>query len=552
MPEAYLRSVYEESVIPDLIEEIDRLLIKYKNRIQPGEYSLSEKDAVLITYPDQLRSEVNTPLSNLHIFMDKYLSGVVNTIHLLPFYPYSSDDGFSVIDYYEVESEHGSWQDVEMLAGNYRLMFDAVINHISESSDWVKRFIAGDPDYENYFIAKIPDADYSKVVRPRVSPLFHQYESGRELWSTFSKDQVDLNYSNPSVFLHILDVLLYYLSKGARLIRLDAVGFLWKEPGTTSLHLPQTHSIIKAYREILEKVTNDVTIITETNVPHKENISYFGSGDEATMVYNFTLPPLLAYSVLSGNTRVFRDWLSGVEAPGEDICFFNFLASHDGVGVRPVEGILKEHDVSVLINSCLNNGGKVSYKSNPDGSEVPYEINCNYLSLLCGTEGDLGKGIKRFLLAHAVMLAMPGVPGLYFHSLAGSLNDIDGMMNTGHNRSINREKSDLQSLEKELNDAGERRHQIFHRLKMMLSVRTAEKAFHPFGSLEILDSPDGTLLFEKRWQKHSIYMAGNFTEEEQRIKMKEGDFLDAMSGETVSTELVLEGYGYRWIKPLLK
>ena len=161
---------------------------------------------------------------------------MVDDIHLLPFYPYSSDDGFSVIDYKQVNPALGTWDDVARVGQNFHLMFDGVINHISAQSAWFKAFLQDDPKYRDYFIVVEGEPDLSQVVRPRTLPLLTEFTTpsgAKKVWTTFSADQIDLNYANPEVLLDIIDVLLFYVAHGAELIRLDAIAYLWKEIGTT-------------------------------------------------------------------------------------------------------------------------------------------------------------------------------------------------------------------------------------------------------------------------------------------------------------------------------
>lgn len=497
-----LSQVYSESQVDRLMVGIDHLIQSYKQKVILDPLQLTEKDVLMITYGDQVYQKGESKLQSLKKFLDNNLSHQISLVHLLPFYPYSSDDGFSVIDYYEVNEDMGDWNDIDSLAQSYSLMFDGVINHISQESDWLKGYLANLPEYQGYFKEVDPNEDFSQVTRPRTSPVFHEFTDTdgkpRYLWTTFSKDQVDLNYETPELFLQVLDVMLFYLSNGAKLIRLDAIGFMWKEKGSTCIHLPQAHALIQVMRSVLEKVYPDVVLISETNVPHKENITYFGNGhNEAKMVYNFTLPPLLAFSLLSESTTKFKEWVSSLVLPSDQVCFFNFTASHDGVGVRPVQGILTDDELNVLVDSVKHNNGFISYKTNPDGSESPYELNCNYKSLLKGVDNNAAFGFQRFILSQAVMLCMPGLPALYFHSLVGSENYVEGVKQTGRNRTINREKLDFQVLDKELNDNASERTKVLTRLKQLIQIRSSYSCFNPFAPFSIPEASDGLLCIQR-------------------------------------------------------
>lgn len=465
-------------------------------------FSLTEKDSVLITYGDIVRSDGATPLATLGEFLREFVKDAVSSVHLLPFYPYSSDDGFSVMDYLEVDEKLGSWEDVESLSRDYSLMFDAVINHASAKGKWFGEFLRGNEKYREFFLCVDEGFDISNVVRPRTHPLLTRFETAEgsvHAWTTFSDDQVDLNFQSPDLLLAVLDVLLEYVRRGARLIRMDAIAFLWKKSGTSCIHLEETHALIRLFRKVLDEAAPGTIVITETNVPHRENISYFGDGsNEAHMVYNFSLPPLLAHAVLTADAGVLTEWASGLELPSGQTSYFNFTASHDGVGVRPVEGILDERELTRLVEATLAHGGRVSMRKMPDGSERPYELNCVYMDLLSDpTDPDYLRA-SRFLITQAVMLAMPGVPGIYFHSLVGSCNDIRGMEYTGRNRSINREKVRLSELKRELAKPDSLRSKVFYPYLEMLKIRRERKEFHPCAPFAFFSPAKSVFVVERK------------------------------------------------------
>jgi sucrose phosphorylase len=491
-----LIQLYGEQTGESVLENLNALLVSYRARLEPRPGGLSQRDSILITYADQVREAGVPALHSLAAFCQAHLSGIVNGVHILPFYPWSSDDGFSVMDYRQVAPEYGSWDDLSLGDGNFRLMFDAVINHISIQSSWFRGMLSGDPRYQDYFIVPPGDADLSKVVRPRALPLlttFQTVSGEKQVWTTFSSDQADLNYKNPSVFLEIVDVLLLYIARGAEFIRLDAIAYLWKEPGTTCIHLPQTHAIVRLFRAVFDELAPHVSIITETNVPHAENVSYFGDGsDEAQLVYNFSLPPLVLYAFQTGSAQVLSEWARGLSLPSGEVTFFNFLASHDGIGLNPLRDILPHAEIEELIRRVKDRGGLVSLKSAADGSQQPYELNINYFDALNEPgQASMDTQIDRFVTAHAILLAMQGVPGIYFHSLFGSRGWPQGVSETGRNRTINRQKFTRAELEQVLSGASTRQARVFDRLSRLLKVRAELKAFHPFGAQEVISPASG-------------------------------------------------------------
>ncbi len=475
-----LKELYQTEA-HEMLNQLEVITSRYE-KIR-GNGWVSEKDCMLITYADTISGEEASPINELHEFLNKYVNRNISAVHLLPFYPFSSDDGFSVIDYRQVNKDIGSWDDIVNLSNDYELMFDAVINHISSKSEWFEKYKNGDDFYKSFFIECDNLQDYSQVVRPRALPLLTEFETKKgkvSIWTTFSADQVDLNFKEPKVILEIMDILLMYVSKGARYIRLDAIGFLWKELGTSCIHLDSTHKIVKLMRLVIEEINENVILITETNTPHKENISYFGNGyDEAHMVYQFPLAPLVLYAFLKEDSSILLKWLKGIENVSDKTTFFNFLASHDGIGLRPVEDILDQTQVDMMVGKVLERGGKVSYRHTGDGGERPYELNINYMDALCKEDIDDDLRIDKFMASQAILLSVIGVPGIYIHSLLGSGNDIEGMLESGISRRINREKLSKNALFEELDNPLELRAKILNRYLNLLRIRKKHAAFSP-------------------------------------------------------------------------
>ena len=199
-----------------------------------------EDDIIMITYGDSVIDDGERPLVTLNKFLHRYCKNTVNNVHILPFFPYSSDDGFSVIDYSTVNESLGSWDDIEAIAADYGLMTDLVINHCSARSVWFDNFIKGEGPGSDFFFTADPSDDLSMVTRPRVSPLLRETETAdgtKHVWCTFSHDQVDFDFRNPKVLLAFIDIIKLYIDKGAKIFRLDAVAFLWKIVGTNCINL---------------------------------------------------------------------------------------------------------------------------------------------------------------------------------------------------------------------------------------------------------------------------------------------------------------------------
>lgn len=530
--------------------EIQKLTDKWKGRIKNSYPWADKKDAILITYGDGIKKEGMAPLQALKTFLDREMEETISGVHLLPMFPYTSDDGFSVQDFREINPELGTWKDVEDLGENYDLMFDAVINHVSKSSVYFQEFLKGNEKYRNFFIVADPDEDYSSVTRPRALPLLTAFETAdgeKYVWTTFSEDQIDLNYKEPAVLLEILDILLFYASKGARFLRFDAIGFAWKEKGTTCMHLPQTHELIKLMREVLEECAKGCTIITETNVPHKENISYFGDGtDEAGLVYQFPLPPLTLYSYIVGNAEKLTEWAASLEPTNPQTTYFNFLASHDGIGMRPVEDILSEEERRKMIDAVYERGGQVGFRTASDGKEIPYELNINYLDAVAGDEKEEDVMVRKFMGSQCILLSLMGVPGIYYHSLLGSRNCYRDYEESGIKRRINREKLDLDRLSEEIGRDSLRR-KVFLRYKGLLKIRRTQNAFTPNSAQKVLCLHPSVFALVRGEKKERVLVLINVSDERVSLAVPYSG-IDLLSGEHVKKAVSLEAYGYKWIK----
>lgn len=543
-----------EYLYPDRHEAVYRkvmdLIDHWKGRITTRYPWVDREDVVLITYGDAIRRDGEMPLKTLKAFLDRELKDAVSTVHLLPMFPYTSDDGFSVSDFREINPEFGSWEDIERLGENYDLMFDAVINHASVSSRYFQEFLKGTEGYRDFFIIADPDRDYSMVTRPRVLPLltvFETWEGPKHIWTTFSDDQADFNYKDPNVLLEILDILLLYASKGARFIRFDAIGFAWKEDSTTCMHLPQTHELVKLMREVLQACAPGCTIITETNVPHQDNISYFGNGyDEAGLVYQFPLPPLTLHSYVSGSARALASWASSLEATTEATTYFNFLASHDGIGMRPAEGLLSPEQVDVMVDTVLKRGGQVGFRSMADGTQVPYELNISYVDAVAGDEVDPDRLVQKFMSSQCVLASIMGMPAIYYHSILGSRNDQEGYEASGIKRRINREKLDFALLEQELLDRDSLRRKVLDRYKEMLALRKRQEAFAPNSSQEVLFLDERVFSLLRGEEGARVLVLINVSGE--RVVLETAYRGRELFGDTMwNGRMEIEPYGYHWI-----
>ena len=520
-----LNRLYGPNQEEHLLERMVSLIGRYGIGLEGYSHKAlwDETTSVLITYGDMIQNEDDHPLQVLKRFADQHLGGAISTVHILPFCPYSSDDGFSVIDYRVVDPDLGNWNDVQELGGSVRLMFDLVLNHCSRKSKWFADYVADIAPYREFFIEADPEEDLSAVTRPRNLPLLtpvHTRHGDTHLWTTFSDDQVDLDFSNPDVLFEFLDILLFYIANGATIIRLDAIAYLWKQIGTTCIHLRQTHEVVKLMRDLLDMVAPEVVLLTETNVPHDENISYFGNGNEAHMVYQFSLPPLLLHGLLNGNSGYLTQWAASLNDLPDKCTYFNFTASHDGIGVRPLQGIIPDEELNTLAERVRELGGHVSTKANSDGTESPYELNITYFDALGDHPQEVtDQHLARFLCSQTVAMELRGVPAVYFHSLTATRNNYAGVEETGRARTINRRKWQQEELLTLIADQHTATSRVMKDYLQRLKLRAKHKFFHPDAPQQIINLGAEWFVVEREWEGDHVLCISNFTDQYQELKI---------------------------------
>ncbi len=527
-----------------------------------------QTDIAVITYANTVVEPGVTPFHSLTDFFCTHLKDIISTVHVLPFYPYSSDDGFAVVNYMEVDHKLGSWADVAELTNHFKLMADLVINHCSAQSQWFENFIQNKNPGKDYFVTVKPEEDLSEVVRPRTSPLLQQVHTTtgeQHVWCTFSHDQIDLNFANPKVLLEFVKIVAFYLRKGVNIFRLDAIAFLWKIIGTDCLNLAQTHEIVRFFRTLVEHAKPDALLITETNIPNRENLSYFGNANEAHIIYNFSLPPLLVNTLLTGDCHYLRTWIMSMPPARNGTTYLNFIASHDGLGLRPAEGLLSDEEIMTLAETLQNFGGHTSWRAlnHDSGGARPYEINISLYDALRGTTKGLDQhNHQRFICAHAIMLALEGIPAFYFHSLVATHNDDEKLKRTGHNRAINRHNWDRELLEQALSNGSEHQ-RAFEDLSKLIKIRKAQPCFHPNATqftLHLPGSDNQNKIFafwrQSMDRQQNVFCVYNITDQAQRVSLSDLNLINTDSWHDLisedkfadhSAEIELMPYRFIWL-----
>jgi sucrose phosphorylase len=559
-----LAVLYDKETAESLVKQLYVLLEKhFADSNGENLNKWTENNVQLITYGDSIVERNKKPLVTLDRFLEENLRDTITGVHILPFFPYSSDDGFAVIDYLKVNPESGNWEDIRRIAGKFNLMVDLVINHVSSQHAWFEQYKQGIKPGCDYFIEADPATDLSQVVRPRSTPVLskvHTVKGDKYVWTTFSEDQVDTNFANPDVLLEYVKIILFYILAGAKYIRLDAVGFLWKKIGTSCIHLSETHTVVRLLREIMQMLNPIVALITETNVPNRENLSYFGNGNEAHMIYNFSLPPLILNALLQGKSDHLKTWMMSMPPAPLGCAYLNFTASHDGIGLRPAEGLLYEDEYQALVQKMQEFGGKISMRKKPDGTEAPYEINISFFDAMKGTvKGEDKWQIERFLCSQTIMLSVEGIPGFYIHSLLATPNDLEGLAKTGRNRSINRHKWNYQELEERLQNPKSPQSIVLNELSRRIKIRRQQSAFHPNATQYTLHPLNRALFVFWRqsvYREQSLFCINNLSDRTQRLRLSDLNLIitdpwcDLLSGKIVSDlyeKFTLKPYQCAWI-----
>ncbi|GEO83479.1 MULTISPECIES: sugar phosphorylase [Alphaproteobacteria] len=563
----HLENIYPESDATDLARQVisafwpDGMRPRRRGR-SPLHPIWSERDTYVITYGNSLVDGEHKPLDLLFDFFTTRLKGIVSGVHILPYFPYTSDDGFSVTDYRAVNSILGDWQDIERIASQFRLMSDLVLNHGSSQSAWFAEYLQGHAPYDKFYFEASPEDDLSAVVRPRAHPLLREVETAngvRHVWATFSHDQIDFDFSNPDVLLEFIRIFRFHIAKGVRTVRLDAVAFVWKEVGTNCIHLPQTHEIVRLFRLLADYAEEPVVLITETNVPNVENLSYFGNRNEAHAIYNFSLPPLILHALLNGTSKHLCSWQMAMPPAQLGCAYLNFTASHDGIGLRPAESLLEDSEISDMIETVQGFGGLVSMRRMPDGGFRPYELNVTLFDALKGTVKGLDDwNVERFLCSQAIAMALEGIPAIYIHSLLATPNDLEGVEKAGYNRAINRHRWNYPELLARLADPQSLQARVFAEMKRLLAIRIRQPAFHPNATQFTLQLGETFFGFWRQSadRTQSIFAIHNLSDEMETIPAVSlnliggENWLDLLSGECVRQHggvIEFAPYQCRWI-----
>ena len=526
-----LREIYHEhseeeinSVWSQLLQILGPYNVNRDTSESGNESIWDSSSVVLITYPDAIYRKDESTLKTLAEFIKNRLGGLSSVIHVLPFLPSTSDGGFSVSNHEKIEENFGDWNDLKNLAITHKVMADLVLNHVSASHPWVHQFLKTEEPGSSYIVAPSQIDIWEEVIRPRNSSLFTNVKTDKgfkNVWTTFGPDQIDVDWRNPYIFLEFLKLLVRYINNGSEWIRLDAIAFIWKEPHTTCLHLDPVHLIVKLLNKCLKIIKPSAVLITETNVPEDENLSYLTDGDEANLAYNFTLPPLLLEAIYTGQTDLLNNWLSNWNELPTCTSLLNFTSSHDGIGLRALEGIMENNRVHNLLVESEKRGGLVSHRRMSNGKDQPYELNISWWSAMSHIGSDITLlQFERFLLSQVFTLSLKGVPAFYLPSILASPNDLDTFRKTGQRRDLNREKFEANKLIDLLKNFDSPASKNISYLSHIVKVRSRLRAFHPEACMKCISTDiDNCIIFQRGSGEDRVYVICNMSEKCLNIKL---------------------------------
>ena len=550
---------YSKKNLDICVEEIFRVINTFNKFGKKGKkLKISEKTSVLICYGDSLlNGNKEKTIRIFRKFYKKKLDHLFEIIHFLPFYPSSSDSGFAVKDHYQVDKKLGDWSDISKFSKNTNIMADVVINHASSKGLWFKNFLTNRSPGKDYFLTVNKKFDISKVIRPRENRLLKKigiFKKDNFIWRTFSDDQIDLNFRNPKVLLRFIKIMINLVNHGVTIFRLDAIAYLWKKSGSKCINLKETHEIIRLLRIVCDSLKSKPIIITETNLPENENLSYFGiKNDESHWIYNFSLPPLLVHSFLFEDSTYLNKWSKNLPQTKIGNNYLNFIASHDGIGMRPVEGYLDKKKLSKFFKRLKKNGGQLSYRKVQNASKKVYEANITLFNAFQKTDYDKrGKYfLERYISAHAIMIAFEGIPAIYFNSIFGTSNDEYKYIISGNKRDLNRYKWNKKRLENLLKNKNTKQSIFYHKIMNLLSIKKQNKAFHPNAKRENLNIEKKIFCFKRTSldKKQVIYNITNLSSKNQKFNLNCNfkNFKNLLDKSKINRKFELQPYETLWL-----
>jgi len=576
---------------PDELRRIDMA------REEDHNWFLSQKLVAMALYCEGFARDLRGVESRLG-----YLAELgVNMVHILPILAGpegARDGGYAVSDFRRIDPRVGTTDDLSCLAASLRqrgmlLALDVVVNHTSDEHEWARRARAGEPEFEDFYFLfddrEVPDA-YERTmpeIFPETAPGNFTFDeaSGKWAMTVFNTYQWDLNYTNPRVFIELVDVVLHWANHGADVVRLDAVAFLWKQLGTTCQNLREAHLILQLMKDCCQIVAPGVLFIAEAIVAPVEITRYFGEdaviAKECEIAYNATLMALLWDGIATGNARLLSRGVRSLPNKLDRATWLNYVRCHDDIGLgfddadiaaagyEPAahRRFLLEWFTGRFAGSTAR-GELFAVNERTGDARIS-----GSLASLAGLESALESGdpgavdlaVDRIVLLHAMIMSYGGIPMLYYGDEVATLNDRgyrDDPARTDDSRWLHRPVIDWERMERRF-ERGTIEHRVFSAVQRMIEIRTSIPAFADFNNRELLEIDDSALFAFLRTPfdlgGEPVLVVANFGLEPtpldpagigRRGLFRYGAVADLFSGEVIDLErelIVVPRCGIRWL-----
>lgn len=576
---------------PDPLKELDMAREKDHN------WFLHQNWVGMALYSNGFAGDLN----GMHDHLSYFQELGVNLVHIMPIMRCpegNSDGGYAVSDFRQVDERAGDLKDLNALANDMRerdllLVLDVVVNHTSNEHEWAQQARAGDPKYQDYYYTfesrNIPDMFEQSMpeIFPETSPGNFSFDEvmGRWVMTVFNDYQWDLNYSNPAVFIEMLDILLFWANQGADILRLDAVAFLWKKIGSTCQNEREAHLILQLMKDCCQVTAPGVLFIAEAIVAPVEVIKYFGEdaviAKECEIAYNATFMALMWDAVATKNAKLLNQGIKSLPVKLERATWLNYIRCHDDIGLGFDDqdiiqaGYQPAKHRKFLIDYYTGEFGDSHARGLPFGRNEKTgdaRISGSLASLVglqyaveSGDPQSIDDAIKTILLLHSLILSFGGIPLLYYGDELGMLNDctyLEDSSKANDSRWVHRPTFDWQQA-KQRSHPGSVEYKTFTALKKMIAVRKELGVFADFNNRQLLDTNNPHLFVFRRYclsnEQSNVLVVANFDNKPQKLDLHdlyerptlpEERLTDLYSGRTpdcFNGTLVVPGYGFYWL-----
>ena len=573
------------------LEEID------KSRERNHNWFLSQEWVGMALYADGFAGNLEGVKKRL-----PYLQELgVNLVHIMPMMDCpdgASDGGYAVSNFRDIDPRVGTLEELDSMSDSMRkremlLTLDVVVNHTSNEHEWARRARAGEQKYQDYYYIfpnrDVPDMFEESMpeIFPETSPGNFTWDQEMEKWvmTVFNNYQWDLNYNNPAVFIEMVDVILFWANRGADIVRLDAVAFLWKKIGTSCQNLQEAHLILQLMKDCCQVTAPGVLFIAEAIVAPVEITKYFGEdaviAKECEIAYNATFMALLWDAVATKNAKLLSQGVRSLPNKLDRATWLNYVRCHDDIGLgfdnADIQYVNYEPTAHrrFLLDYFTGKFKDSDARGQPFGSNLKTgdaRISGSLASLVgleaaleSQDEAAIDRSIKMILLLHSMILSFGGIPLIYYGDEIGTLNDCSFLQDenkAGDNRWMHRPRIDWEKAELR-HEHGSVEFRIYEGLKKLIAVRKTIQAFADFNNRELL-TVDNEHLFvflrsHPEKQAETVLVVGNFDARSQHLELsnlgnrgqfRHGQLQDLASGETpamFNNQLIVPPFRFYWL-----